>query len=231
MSEANPYQTPQSNLEDPQPVNPQLNSDWDIGDVFKEAWSLTNGFKGTFICAMLINFGVSQGLSRIAEKINNDSIPFIIITQLLIAFITYPLSVGLTMLGIKRAVGLPTKMNMIFDYYPKIIQIFLLYMLMILLICLGTLLLIIPGIYLAIAYSMAMPLMIEKNMGIWDALETSRKTIHNYWFNFFGLYLVLALICIVSLVPLGIGLIWAMPFCVIVLGIVYRSLFGISQSA
>lgn len=231
MSEANPYQTPSSNLEDSQPINPQLNPEWDIGDVFKEAWQLTHGAKATLFGAMLINFGVSQGFARIVEKMGIDSIFMIVLAQLLIGFITYPLSAGLTMLGIKRAAGMPIKLNMLFDYYPKILTIFLLYALMILLISLGMLLLIIPGIYLAIAYSMAMPLMLEKNMGIWEALETSRKMIHKYWFNIFGLYLVLGFIFLLSLIPLGIGLIWAAPFCMIVLGIVYRSMFGIGQAA
>ena len=232
MSDANPYQTPESNLENLPPVNPQLNLDWDLGDVFKEAWQLTEGFKGTIICAGLIYLGVSHGLSLLITLIvGNEPFALVLLAQLVVMLISYPLGVGICMLGIKRSAGMPTNVNMLFDYYPKTIQIFLLYISMMILIFLGFLVFIIPGIYLAIAYSMAMPLLIEKNLGIWQALETSRKMIHKYWFNFFGLYIVISVIFFLSALPLGIGLIWSIPFCIVVFGIVYRSMFGVESVA
>ena len=94
----------------------------------------------------------------------------------------------------------------------------------------GFVLLIIPGIYLAVAYSMAIPLLVEKNMGIWEALETSRKTINKCWFRMFGLYVVVMVLIILALLPLGIGLIWAVPLVNVVMGVVYRNLFSVEQN-
>lgn len=231
MSETNPYQTPQSNLEEaPQPGNYQLNPDWNIGDVFKEAWELTKGVKLAFWGAFLIYIGIAIAVGVPFELIGKESPVVGVIAQIVTGLVTYPLGVGLSMMGIKRSVGLPINAFMVFDYYPKTIPIFLLYLLMMLLIGLGLLLLIIPGIYLAIAYSMAAPLMVEKNMRLWEALETSRKAIHKCWFGVFGLFFVIVLVLLISMIPLGIGLIWAAPFICIVMGIVYRSLFGVSRT-
>ena len=73
------------------------------------------------------------------------------------------------------------------------------------------------------------PLITDKGMGVWEAMETSRKAIHKCWFRVFGIYLLMILIYLVSMIPLGIGLIWTMPMIIMVGGILYRRLFGVSE--
>lgn len=58
-------------------------------------------------------------------------------------------------------------------------------------------------------------------------MEVSRKAVTQQWFKIFGLLLLLALIQIVSLIPLGVGLVWSIPLWVISLGILYRTIFGV----
>lgn len=230
MTDANPYQTPQSNLQEPQSVQYNTNPNWDIGDVFKEAWQLTSGYKATIWGAMLIYIAISIAVSLPFEFIGKDSLVIMFISQIVIGLVTYPLYAGITMLGIKRSVGAATNAFMVFDYYSKIIPIFLLYVVMIILIMIGFVLLIIPGIYLAVAYSLAIPLMVEKNMGIWEALETSRKTVSKCWFRMFGLYIAIMVVLILAILPLGIGLIWALPLVNLVMGVVYRNLFSVGEN-
>lgn len=57
---------------------------------------------------------------------------------------------------------------------------------------LGYVLLIIPGIYLSVAYLMSYSLMIDRNIGVWQALEASRKAITRHWFKILFLYLLMA---------------------------------------
>ncbi len=230
MSETNPYQTPQSNLqEDFQSNNYQANPGWNISSVLNEAWQLISGFKATLWGAVLIYIGILFAVSLPFEFLGKESVIMIIVSQIVIALVTYPLSAGMTMLGIKRSVGEPANAFMIFDYYSKTLSLFLLYVVMLVLIGIGLVLLVLPGIYLMVAYSMAMPLMIEKNMGIWEALETSRKRINQCWFEILALYILVILIFIVAMLPLGIGLIWAVPFTIVLMAVVYRSLFGVGQ--
>jgi uncharacterized membrane protein len=230
VTDTNPYQTPQSNLQEQQPVHYQINPNWDIGDVFREAWQLTSGFKATLWGALLIYIAITIVVTLPFEFMGKDSLIMMAISQIVIGLVTYPLYAGITLLGIKRSVGAATNAFMVFDYYSKIIPIFLLYVAMMLLMMVGFVLLIIPGIYLAVAYSLAIPLLVEKNMGIWEALETSRKTIHKCWFKVFGLYLVVMVLILLAALPLGIGLIWAVPLANLVMGVVYRNLFSVGQN-
>jgi hypothetical protein len=230
MTDANPYQTPQSNLQEPPSVQYQTNPNWDIGEVIKEAWQLTSGYKATAWGALLIYLAITIVVSVPFEFIGKDSVMMLLVSQVVVGLVTYPLYAGFMMLGIKRSVGAETNAFMIFDYYSKIIPIFLLYVLMMLLIMVGFVLLIIPGIYLAVAYSLAIPLLVEKNLGIWEALETSRKAITKCWFRMFGLYIVILVIVLLAMLPLGIGLIWALPLTNLVMGVVYRNLFSVGQN-
>lgn len=106
------------------------------------------------------------------------------------------------------------------------IPLLIMFILMGVLIVGGLVLLILPGIYLAIAYSFAPYLIIEKGMGVWESLETSRKAITQYWWRYFCLMLVSALLIIAGIIPLFIGLIWVLPIVTIAAGEVFVETFS-----
>jgi uncharacterized membrane protein len=226
MSDTNPYTPPQSNIYQPPTGGNQRDPNWDLGSVLSEAWAKTNGFKLTYFIAIVIYVVISMVVNGIISFIGGESLIIGLLGQILVMLITYPLAAGLMMMGIKRARGQDVQPTMIFDYYPQTIPVFLLNLLMIVLIAIGLVLLVLPGIYLAFAYMLAVPLLVDKNLGVWTALETSRKAVTPCWFRVFGLMIVLILILIVSAIPFGIGLIWTLPLCALVLGVLYRNLVG-----
>ena len=79
----------------------------------------------------------------------------------------------------------------------------------------GFILLIIPGIYLAVAYMFAWLLIMDKQLDFWTALEVSRRVISAQWWRMFGLILlaipffILGLICLVVGVFVAIVLVSA----------------------
>ena len=97
-------------------------------------------------------------------------------------------------------------------------------------IIIGFLLLILPGIYLMVAYSMAMPLVVEKNMSPWQALETSRKAISKRWFSYLFLGILFSIIAGLSVLTLGLAFIWTVPLMMIAYGVLYRNMFGFEES-
>ena len=206
----------------------ELKPDWTIGELMAEAWQLKNGFKSTYWGALLLYTAIAMVISGVFEFIGNDSNIVKIISQLVSGLVAYPLWAGLMMIAIKHSVGAPTDVSMIFDYYPKTIPIFLNYVLMMVLVLVGLSLLVLPGIYLMFAYTLAMPLIVDKNMGPWEALETSRKAITPCWFRTFGLCIASTIILMVSALPIGIGLIWTVPFLALTMAILYRNLIGVS---
>lgn len=243
------YKAPESNL-----VNETANEgeygsvekairgeyEFTISGVLSEAWALTSGAKWpvflAFVFYMLVMIGVMIVMAFGVMAVNGASpgsaaAVFVqIIMQLGMNLIAMPLAVGILILGIKRAVGAPMSPGSIFNYYSKTLSLFLTLVLVYIMVMIGLLLLVIPGIYLMIAYYMAMPLVVEKGMSPWQAMETSRKAITHRWFSFFGLGIVMMLIVSISVIPLGIGLVWTLPMMIIAFGVLYRNMFGVESS-
>ncbi|MGB0361170.1 MAG: hypothetical protein ACPGEF_07175, partial [Endozoicomonas sp.] len=76
---------------------------------------------------------------------------------------------------------------------------------------------------------LAIPLMVDKGLTPWKAMEASRKAISKRWFTVFGLIIVISFLNLVAMIPLGLGLIWTIPMSSIAFGILYRNIFGYNQ--
>ena len=236
------YTTPQSNLVQPATGDEQwgslekgINGDYSfaIGDVIKEAWAVTSGSKriilGGLIVSMLVTIPLSAVLSAFAPVQAAGWIALIgyqLVTSIISGALVLPLYGGIMMFAVKRAAGQTSTFGDLFSYYPKFIPLLILNVLVTITIYVGYALLILPGIYLTIAYSLAFPLMLEKNLSPWQAMETSRKAITHKWFQVFGLFIVVFLLMMLAMIPLGIGLIWVAPMLFLVYGILYRTIFG-----
>lgn len=240
------YQTPKSNLENQAHDEDQYGSiengingnyRFEISEVLSEAWQKTYGAKGTFWLAFLIYFAISIGISIVSQLaltavvMTHQSeavvITITIIEQLVMNLVLMPVMMGIIILGMRRSVDAPIQAGSIMGYYSSMWRLFFTLLLVYLMVFVGLLLLVIPGIYLAVAYYMAMPLVVEKGLSPWAAMEISRKTVSKRWFTMFFFGIVMSLILIVSVIPLGIGLVWTLPMGMIAYGIIYRNMFGI----
>jgi len=230
------YQAPSANLSEPNMPfdgNGSLengiagNYDFTIGDIISKAWAKTQGNKGTVWLAILFYI-----LASIAIVVVSFIFLFIVpilgafLSPLLQFLVLTPVMAGLYMVGIKIAANQATSGASIFDYFNKLWPLLLTFFLVVVMITIGFVLLILPGIYLAVGYAMALPLVVEKNLSPWAAMEASRKAISKHWFKIFGLYIVLTIILWISAIPLGIGLIWTLPLALILYGVLYTTMFG-----
>jgi hypothetical protein len=91
---------------------------------------------------------------------------------------------------------------------------------------LGILLLVVPGVYLAVGYIFVLPLVIDKRMDVWTALEVSRRVVHRQWWMTFALALVVALMVLAGALAFGVGVIVAVPVATAALMYAYDDLFG-----
>lgn len=234
---SNIYQAPEAPLNEPIPqgqygsLERALAGNYELKpiEIFKNAWANLSGMKGTFWTAAII-YGLIAVFFELFFKYVISSEGAIlpqIIWQALQTLVLGPLGAGIMMIAIKHSVGVKAETGELFKYYSKIWPLFVAYVLMVILILVGLILLIIPGIYLMIAYSMAMVLIVEKDMGPWEALETSRKAISKKWFNMAGMALVSAVVLILGIIALLVGLIWAIPLMVLAYAIAYRNIFGV----
>ncbi len=79
---------------------------------------------------------------------------------------------------------------------------------------LGFIALILPGIYLLVAYGFAYILAADKRLGFWEAMETSRRVITRQWFRVLGLILLGIPFIFLGMAALGVGLLVAIPFVI-----------------
>ncbi len=70
----------------------------------------------------------------------------------------------------------------------------------------GILLLVLPGIYLAVAYAFAVNLVIDKKLDFWPAMEVSRRVITAQWWRVFALVILGGLITAVGVIGFGVGI-------------------------
>lgn len=100
-----------------------------------------------------------------------------------------------------------------FDHFKEVAigQVAMFFMVMIGLVCL-----VLPGIYLALAYTFMIPLIVLGKMPFWDAMETSRKIITKNWFMFFAMGFVYMGIALLGVLAFFVGIFVAIPviFCI-----------------
>jgi uncharacterized membrane protein len=201
-------------------------TDWQIGQVLKTATEKQVGFKWSYMAPFLIYLIITSVIAVLQDAtVGTGEGVAASLTQVIVNILVYPLGIGLGLLGIRRAAGKDTPLSTLWEPYSQFIPLVVMLVLMGLLIVGGFFLLVLPGIYLAVAYSFAPYLMIEKNMGVWEALETSRKAITTCWWRYFGLLLIAVLLFIVGTIPLLIGLVWVLPIMAIAIGEVFVATF------
>ncbi len=88
----------------------------------------------------------------------------------------------------------------------------------------GLCLLVIPGIYLAIAYAFTYMLATDKRLPVWEAMETSRRIITRQWWRVLGLVLLGIPFIILGFAALGVGILVAMPLVVGAVAYAYEDL-------
>ena len=208
-----------------------------IGEILSEAWARVDGAKLKIVGAMFI-YLVIASLTTGVINLFFDSQPYYDAEETLKAFsidmlvgwlaapITIPLSLGLLLLGYSRANDEELKIDAIFNYYVLVWPLVFASILITIITYIGLALLILPGIYLSVAYSFTLPLMVDKGLGIWGAMEVSRQAVTKHWFTIFGVNITLVLLTVLSAIPLGIGLIWTIPLIMIAQGVMYRKIFG-----
>lgn len=205
-------------------------SEVNLGDVLHEAWRLTDGSKGAYWLAILIAAVLSLLVGGAATLVivlifGKNALLGQILIQLVNTGISACASAGLFVMAISRARGQSIRGAMVLDQIKLWWPLFVVTLAISLAVMLGLFLLIIPGIYLAVSYMFAVPLVADKHLGVWEAMETSRQTVSRNWFIYFLWCLAAAAIALVSLCLLGIPLIWTVPMLANSQGVLYRNAF------
>lgn len=95
-----------------------------------------------------------------------------------------------------------------------------------LLVSVGFLACIIPGIYLAVAWKLTLPLIIDRKLGFWDAMEVSRKVVTRHWWSMLLFVMVCWLVNFCGALAFGVGIFFSWPLTMLASAFLYEDLFG-----
>ena len=216
---------------------PERKSKFTVGWVVRESWEKVKGIKasiwaGSALMYLALIVIIAGGAFLLPdpdmgpESAGVTAYLLSALFQVVTEVVSMLFIGGLLFMGIRHVAGDKVSWKMIFHGFSFTGKIIVVSILQFILVTLGFLLLILPGIYLVVGYAMAIPLIVDKNLSPWEALETSRKAVHKVWWKVAALYIVMSLIFVVAAIPLGIGLIWAWPMIMVAAGVVYHRLFS-----
>ncbi|MBW1917550.1 MAG: zinc-ribbon domain-containing protein [Deltaproteobacteria bacterium] len=151
--------------------------------------------------------------------------------QLIHLIISGPLSAGWFVVSAKLVQRQPTQFSDFFAGFHYFLPLLLYTIIGAVLISLGFVLLIIPGIYLFVGYTFAALLILDRRLDFWPAMESSRKTVHRQWFGFFVFILALVLLNLGGALLLGIGLLVTIPWSLCAITVAFDDIFGLKATS
>jgi uncharacterized membrane protein len=90
------------------------------------------------------------------------------------------------------------------------------------LVTLGFVLLIVPGVILSLMWAFTFPVLAENRLGFWQAMHRSAVLTEGYRWRLFLLALACWLVLMLGLVALCVGIFVAMPVCMTAFALAYR---------
>jgi hypothetical protein len=93
-----------------------------------------------------------------------------------------------------------------------------------LLTCVGFLLLVLPGIYLAVSWVFTPLLIIDQKLDFWTAMEVSRRVVTAQWWRMFGLLILAFILSMLGLLVLIVGIFFTIPIAFASLVVAYETL-------
>lgn len=216
----------------------------DVGAIVRRAWDLTFQNFGSIILVGLIFFAVTSGTSLICSLLDTvlgfrhyvrytpqqgTKVIFGqimqnagVISQILPRLVSMFLSIGVVRIGLDIVDGKPFSFELLFSGRGKFLRVLGASILFGLMVAIGMVFLLVPGIYLGLRYGQYFNLIVDKDCGIMESFrESARLTEHNKA-NLFVLGLAAFGIVLLGVFALCVGLLAAIPITWLMRLLAYR---------
>jgi len=239
-----PYRPPVTAWNDlpaPQPVGDEIvpgSQPLDIGLIISRSWELTKRHLGTLVAVGVIYVLLSVAVGFVLDlplwamqsgqtqtQIEHPSAEvrgYQILANLVSHVFDIFLGLGIVRIGLNMVSGKPAEIGMLFGEGRKLLTTVFATLLYGLLVFVGLLLLIVPGIYLALRFGQYQMAIVDKDLGVIESLKYSAQITQGNVLNLFGLGIVCLLIVIAGFLALVVGLIVAIPVAYLASFVAYR---------
>ncbi len=184
------------------------------------------------VIAMSVVFGLvgtamgipsaSPGTPAPANEMTGSQIAFTLVSNLVSNVVSVFLMLGFTRIALNIVSGKQVAVGMLFGQGDKVLRAFFAGILFGLMVAVGFLLLIFPGIYLLLRYGQYMNAIVDKDMGIMDSFAYSARLTENNRLNVFVIVLFSILIMIAGFLACFVGLLFAYPMIGVLWAVAYR---------
>ena len=249
---SNPYAAPQSSMTETAPTSAvglaeiiPGSEPIDVMACVKRGFELTKRHFGIILLIGLVYIGISIGASLIlgaidsalglvsqgASKevtqfgdatVNSYAEPNGPIESIVGGVLSILLSLGVSRIGLNLVSGQQVSVGMLFGQADKLLRGIVASLLFGLMVGIGLILLIVPGVYLILRYGQYMNAIVDRNMGIMESLSYSSSITTNNRMNLFVLMLMTIAIVIAGCLALVVGLIFAYPVIWLSWAVAYR---------
>ncbi len=218
----------------------------EFGRTFDLAWRIYKSNLGLLVLASLIMIVASMlitfmmtvvdiavtGIDKDDQGTNLISILINLFGNLVSMVVQTFLYLGSIRLALNIARGEPASISDLFSQGEKVVTTVVTNILFGLAILLGVVLLIIPGIWAALTFSLFWFMIVDQNAGVFDSLKMSAAAMRGNKLVLLGLWLALTGITLpIIILTCGLGALLVTPFVLIVLTVVYLGSTGQLQPA
>ncbi|MCP5546182.1 MAG: DUF4339 domain-containing protein [Akkermansiaceae bacterium] len=216
---------------------------FDAAACIKRGWELTKRNVATIVLTGLVYVGIMMGVGMVigvigflvmggsqfqidpeTRQLTQEVAPawFQILNQLITQLVTTFLSLGATRIALNIVSGREATVGMLFGEGSKLLKAFGASILFGLMVAIGFLLLIVPGVYLALRFGQYMTAIVDKDLGVIDSFKYSSSITTNNRVNLFVLALFGFLLTIAGLLACIVGVFVVLPIIWLAAVVAYR---------
>ena len=218
----------------------QKDYELDVISCLSRAWALTQKNLLPVVGFSFLVFAASSVVDKLIELISGSSMDdmvqghftpqgvfLVLLTSLISAPVETVFLAGLYRYYLKLIRGQDTELGDAFSGFgAAFVPLVLLGIVQGVLVWLGVCLCILPGLYLGIAWAFAIPLVIDRHIGFWDAMELSRKVVTRHWFTILALVVLNAVVSLAGLIACCVGVLVTAPVAIIAMAYAYEDIFS-----
>ena len=200
-----------------------------IDEAIQFGWNAAKRNIGFFFIVFIISL-VASAIPNGVQTATEKTAPFLsFLFGLVSLVVSQVLAIGITRISLRFADQQKAEIADLYTGYPLFFRYLFASILYALIVAIGLVLLVVPGVYLAVRFSQYGFLVVDKGLGPVEALRKSAALTEGARWQLFLFGILLFGLVLLGAIALLIGLFWAVPTTLVAAAFVYRRLLAAAE--
>lgn len=191
---------------------------FEVGALVQKSWQIVQKDAAVLIGGFVIVAIIMALLNSISAKLGLYTAGSLILGG--------PLYLGYCGMALRAARGQSLDIAQLFEGFQRFLPAFLANLIISILAGIGTLLCVIPGLFVGLIYCLTYFYMYDRKSDFWPSMESSRQTVMNAPGAWVVVYLVFIALIIAGCILCGVGVIVTGPIVTVMLALAYDQVTG-----